>query len=370
MAEENDGASKTEDASPRKLEEARKKGDVVKTPEVASLMTLAAAWGVVALAGGWLMRNLAMQLTPFIEHPDSIDVHGAAGQEVLRQAAGAAAPSLLAVLLSASLAGVVGNLMQQGFLWTTEKLKPDASKLSPAAGLKRIFGVDGLMAFLKSIIKISIVGLVAWWVLKPRFGDLTNLAELDPSAMLPIAGEAIKALFLAVLVFMAVTGGADWLWQRYRFMERMKMSKEELKDEHKSTEGDPHIKAKLRQKRMEAGRRRMMQAVPKATVVIMNPTHYAVALLYDADATAAPKCVAKGLDAVALKIRAVAEEAGVPVIEDPPLARALYAAVDLDEMIPQGHYAAVAKIIGFIMGGKAGGRRPAVTARPLRPATL
>jgi flagellar biosynthetic protein FlhB len=316
------------------------------------------------------MRNLAAQLLPFIDHPEAIDVHGAAGQAVLRQAALAAAPSLLAVLLAAALAGVFGNIIEQGFLWTTEKLKPDVSKISPVQGFKRIFGIDGWVQFVKSLLKIASVGLVAWWVLKPRLVDLTNLSDVDPAAMLPLAGDALKALFLAVLTFMAVTGGADWLWQRYRFFERMKMSKEELKEEHKTTEGDPHIKAKLRQKRLEAGRRRMMQAVPKATVVIMNPTHYAVALLYEADTTAAPKCVAKGLDAVALKIRAVAEAAEVPVIEDPPLARALYAAVDLDEMIPQAHYAAVAKIIGFILNRKGGGRRPAATPRPLRPAAL
>jgi flagellar biosynthetic protein FlhB len=369
MAEENDGGTKTEDASPRKLEEARKKGDVVKTPEIASLMSLAAAWSVIALGGAWLMRNLAGQLLPFIEHPEAIDVHGAAGQDVLRQAVSAAAPSLLCVLLAASAAGVFGNVVQQGFLWTTEKLKPDPSKLSPAKGFQRMFGIDGFVQFLKSLLKIATVGFVAWWVLKPRIPDLMNLSAVDPSQILPIAGDAIKALFMAVIVFTAVTSGADWVWQRYRFLERMKMTKEELKEEHKTTEGDPHVKAKLRQKRMEAGKRRMMQAVPKATVVIMNPTHYAVALLYDADKTAAPKCVAKGLDAVALKIRAIAEAANVPVIEDPPLARALYAAVDLDEVIPTAHYAAVAKIIGFILGQKTA-RRNVRPARPLRPAAL
>lgn len=369
MAEENDGASKTEDASPRKLEEARKKGDVVKTPEIASLFSLAAAWAVIAIAGGWLARNLAGQLRPFVEHPDTIDLHGASGQAVLNQAVSAAAPPLLCVLLAASAAGIAGNVIQQGFLWTTEKLKPDPSKLSIGKGFQRMFGVDGLMQFLKSLLKIATVGLVCWWVLKPRFNDLSNLSAVDPVSILPIAGDMIKALFLAVLAFMAVTGGADWLWQRYRFLEKMKMTKEELKEEHKTTEGDPHVKAKLRQKRMEAGKRRMMQAVPKATVVIMNPTHYAVALLYDTSKSSAPTCVAKGLDAVALKIRAVAEEAGVPVIEDPPLARALYAAMDIDEMIPQAHYAAVAKVIGFILSRKNGGQSGRV-ARPLRPAAL
>jgi flagellar biosynthesis protein FlhB len=147
----------------------------------------------------------------------------------------------------------------------------------------------------------------------------------------------------------------DWLWQRQRFLVRMRMTKEEVKEEFKNSEGDPHVKARQRQIRFERAKRRMMQAVPQATVVVMNPTHYAVALKYEQGETAAPTCVAKGLDSLALKIRAIAEEAGVPVIEDPPLARALYAAVDIDEMIPPAHFEAVAKIIGFILG--AGKRR-------------
>ena len=176
----------------------------------------------------------------------------------------------------------------------------------------------------------------------------------------------IRALFIAVIVFMAITAGADFLWQRFRFLDRMKMTKDELKQEHKNTEGDPHIKAKLRQMRIERSRRRMMQAVPQATMVIMNPTHYAVALLYEEGKPAAPKCVAKGLDTLALKIREVAEAAGVPIVEDPPLARALYAAIEVDEEIPPAHFQAVAKVIGFILS-KA---RPRQGARPLAPGAL
>ena len=178
--------------------------------------------------------------------------------------------------------------------------------------------------------------------------------------MMPFAAEILRRLVFAVAGFLAVVAGADWLWQRQRFMARMRMSREELKEDFKQSEGDPHVKAKQRQKRAEAARRRMMQAVPKATVVIMNPTHYAVALKYEQGEDAAPLCVAKGLDSLALRIRSVAEEAGVPIVEDPPLARALYAAVDIDDMIPPAHYEAVAKIIGFILSS---GRRAA--ARPL-----
>ena len=170
------------------------------------------------------------------------------------------------------------------------------------------------------------------------------------------SNAALLAESLPALVFISLAvAGADWMWQRRRFLIRMRMTKEEVKEDYKNSEGDPHVKARQKQIRMERARRRMMQAVPDATVVVMNPTHYAVALKYEQGQTAAPTCVAKGLDSLALKIRAIAEEAGVPVIEDPPLARALYAAVDIDEMIPPAHFEAVAKIIGFILG--AGKRR-------------
>ena len=159
----------------------------------------------------------------------------------------------------------------------------------------------------------------------------------------------LRSLFFGVLAFLALVAGFDWFWQRYRFMQRMKMTKEELKEDFKATEGDPRIKARIRQLRQERARRRMMQQVPKATVVVMNPTHYAVALRYEAGETAAPVCVAKGLDSLALRIREVAEANRVPVIEDAPLARALYATVEIDDVIPRQHYDAVARIIGFVM---------------------
>ena len=363
---EEDKSSKTEDATPKKLEEARKKGDVAKTPDLSSVMSLFAVFGVIAVGGGYFMRRMTVDLLPFIEHPDAISLQDGAWPLVMTQVSRAAALPLIAVLAAAAVAGGFGNLIQSGFLWSPSKLAPDFKKVSPGAGFKRIFGIDGFVQFLKSILKISVVGFVAWSVLKPRFQEMSGLSALSPAAILPETGTIIKALFIAILALLTVTAGADWLWQRYRFAERMKMSKEEVKQDYKNTEGDPHIKAKLKQKRMEASRRRMIQAVPKATMVIMNPTHYAVALYYQAGETAAPKCVAKGLDALALKIRAIAEEHDVPVIEDPPLARALYAAIDVDDTIPPAHYEAVARIIGFIMNkakGFGGGR-------PIRPGAL
>lgn len=362
MAEENDGASKTEEPTPRKLEQARAKGDVAKTPDLPQFLSFLAAAGVLAISGGWMCRNLAAAMLPYIADPDGIDITGQAAAQVARQALTASAPIIVSVIVAAAFAGSAGHLVQTGLMFTPDKLKMDFQKVSPMAGFKRIFGIDGLMQFAKSVVKILAVALLAWWILKPHLSSITRLATLDPILMLPVMADILKRLVFAVAGLLLVVSGADWFWQKQRFMARMRMTKEELKEDYKQSEGDPHVKAKQKQMRMTRARQRMMQAVPSATVVVMNPTHYAVALKYEQGEDEAPMCVAKGLDTLALKIRAIAEEAGVPVIEDPPLARALYAAVDVEEMIPPAHYEAVAKIIGFILNA---GRKPERRARHL-----
>lgn len=360
---ETDQASKTEEATPRKLEQSREKGDVAKTQDLAPLMALAFSAGAIAIFGGWLAKSMAAALLPFIAHPEQIPLDGAGGVNVARMAMMAAAPALAAVLTTAAIGGMAGNLVQHGFLFTPNKAKPDFKKVSPLSGFQRIFGPDGLAQFVKSIAKILAVSGVAYWVLKPHFHEFQTLSALDPAAMLPFSAEVLRQMVFAVIALMLVITAVDWLWQKQRFLKKQMMSRHEIKEEYKQTDGDPLIKAKLRQMRHDRARRRMMAAVPTATVVVMNPTHYAVALKYEAGSAGAPQCVAKGLDAVALRIRATAEEAGVPVIEDPPLARALYAAVEIDQTIPPAHFEAVAKIIGFIMGARAA---PPPRARPLR----
>lgn len=352
MADEESG-SKTEEATPAKLQKAREKGDVAKTQDLGSLASFAGAAALLAIGGGWMSRNLAGQLLPFIARPESMSLEGLGAIEVARHAMIAAAPILIGVTVVAALLGAGGNLVQTGLMFTPDKLKPDWKKVSPLGGFKRIFGPDGLMQFVKSLAKVVMVAWVGWMVMKPYIGPLQQLSALDPAAMLPLMVDILRRLVFAAAALMLAIAGFDWFWQRSRFLKRMRMSKEEMKEEFKNSEGDPHIKAKRRQIALQRSRRRMMAAVPSATMVVMNPTHYAVALRYEAGETAAPQCVAKGMDAVALKIRALAEESGVPVIEDPPLARALYAAVELDEFIPPAHYEAVAKLIGFIMQSSA-----------------
>ena len=375
MAEENDSASKTEEPTKQRLDEARRNGDIPKSPDVASFATLASAGAVTVLMGGLAVRQMADRLLPFIQHPDSIDLSGPGGQGVARAAAMAAEP-MMWVMGATVLAGIAGNVMQQGFVWTTGKLAPDASRLSPMKGLQRMFGIDGLANFSKSLLKLIALGLVAWMVVAPRAAALQNLSALNIAAILPLSADVFKALLIAVLVVLGVVALADFLWQRQRFMVRLRMTKEEIKEDTKNSEGDPHVKAKLRQQRMQRSRKRMIQAVPKATVVVMNPTHFAVALRYVQGETAAPVCVAKGVDDLALKIREVAEAHDIAVIEDAPLARALFAAMEVDQVIPREHFEAVAKIVGFVLGrGKPRGPAPrratqgsGARTAPLRPA--
>jgi flagellar biosynthetic protein FlhB len=360
MSDTNDAASKTEEPTSRRLEKAREQGDLVKTPDLPSLASLSAAAAVVAMAGGLLSRNLMEALVPFLAQPEAMHLANGGGVDIGRHVMMAAAPFVLAVLLAAAAGGVAGNVIQTGLVFTPDKLGFDLSKLSPLAGFKRVFGLDGGMQFLKSLVKVTLTGVLAWWVLQPHLSQLENLAGVEPSLMVPFVADILRRLVFAVVSFLMIIAGADWFWQRQRFNARQRMTKQEVKEDHRQAEGDPHVKGRQRQIRHDRARRRMIQAVSTATVVVMNPTHYAVALKYDVGETPAPLCVAKGMDTLALKIRAVAEEAGVPIIEDPPLARALYATVEIDEVIPPAHYEAVAKVIGFILhaGRRAAARTP------------
>jgi flagellar biosynthetic protein FlhB len=255
-------------------------------------------------------------------------------------------------------AGVAGHLLQTGLMFTPAKLfEGGLGRISPIQGFRRLFGTDAFIQFIKSVLKIAILSAVTWMVLQPHAEAIAQMSALNVAAILTVTWDILKALMLAALITLGIGAGIDWIIQYVRFMQRMKMSKQEVKDEHKQSEGDPQMRARLRQIRNQRARRRMIQAVPTATVVVMNPTHYAVALRYEAGETSVPICVAKGMDRIALKIRAVAEAENVPVVEDAPLARALYATVDIDQEIAREQYEAVAKVIGFILGSRRPSRR-------------
>jgi len=350
LADDKDPDSKTEEATPQKLEEARKKGDVAKSADVAPALSLMGATAVIVMGGGYFSTTIGEALLPFIAAPHQMigGLEAGAGIEIGTKALWAIAPFLGAVMLATIIGGVGGNVFQSGLLFSAEKMKPKWDKVSPMAGFKRIFGPDGLMQFAQTFAKLVAVSVICWMVLKPHAREFENMAAMSPLTILPLTRDLMVVLMSSTLVFLGLGAGADFIWQRMRFAKRQRMTKEEVKEEYKNSEGDPHVKAKLKQIRMQRSRQRMMQNVPKATVIVTNPTHYSVALRYEAG-DAAPVCVAKGVDALALRIREVAKEHDVPIVENVPLARALYAAVDIDETIPREHFEAAAKVIGFVM---------------------
>lgn len=355
MAEEQDKSQKTEAATPQKLQEARKKGDVAKSQELPSWMLLAASVLVLAAFSGPLVQSLAEWLKGYLAMSGDFVLNGPNVEVLARQVVGQLFLHLGLIIGLFMLAGFTGHVVQTGFLWAPEKITPKPDKLNPVEGLKRLFGTQGLMNFLKGLGKMGLVGLVVFMVLWPKRHELASLPWMDLVGLLPLIRNTAVALMLAAVSVFAFIAAGDYFFQRWQFLENMRMSRRDIRDEMKNTEGDPQVRARLRQIRTERARQRMMQAVPQATVVIANPTHFAVALKYTEEETPVPVCVAKGVDEVALRIRKIAEDSNVPVVEDPPLARALHASVELDHEIPEEHFRAVAKVLGFVFAQKGRG---------------
>jgi flagellar biosynthetic protein FlhB len=251
------------------------------------------------------------------------------------------------------LAAIAGNMIQHRLVWSGESLKPKLSKISPGAGFKRIFGKQAAANFLKGLFKVIALGAVMTAVLWPERHRLEAMVRLDPSAIMGATTGLTMHLLGAVVAMLAAVAIADYFFQYRQWYERQKMTLQEMKEEFKQSEGDPHVKGRIRQLRQARMKKRMMAQVPKASVIITNPTHYSVALSYDRG-MAAPICVAKGVDNIALKIREVAREHDIPIVENVPLARALHATVEIDEEIPVEHYHAVAEVIGYVMRLKRG----------------
>jgi flagellar biosynthesis protein FlhB len=348
MAEESDDTEKTEDPTQKRLDDALQRGDVAKSQEVSTWFIIAGATLVLTAFSGGMGSQLTATMRGLIANAHSISMDGPAlprlfekiGVEVI---AAVAIPFLLLLL-----AALGGNLIQHRLVWTFESITPKLSKISPAAGFTRLFGKQALANFAKGIVKLVLVGTVLTAMMWPERGRIMALERADPAAVLPLAQALALKLMGAVVAMMAVVAIADYLFQYRQWHNRLKMSLRELKEEFKQSEGDPVIKGKLKQVRNSRMRKRMMANVPKAAVIITNPTHYAVALQYERGMEA-PVCVAKGVDAIAMKIRAIADEHSIPIVENPPLARALHATVEIDQAIPVEHYKAVAEVIGYVM---------------------
>lgn len=356
MAEGEDDSQKTEEPTQRRLDDARKKGDVAKSQEIPGWFVLAAGLVLLSFIFPMMSRALAGYLEGFLEHPHDFAIDPGAMMEMIQSVAWQSVAIVGLPIGALAVAGFAGHYVQQGMLFTTEKIQPKLSKLNPIEGFKRNFGPQGLANFLKGVGKMALVAVAAFLVIYPKREILAGLPALDIGSLLSLVRQGAIELLLAALTVYAVIAGLDYIFQRQSFMKRNRMSRREIKDEMKQSEGDPQIRAKLRQLRQERSQRRMMTKVPDATVVVTNPTHYAIALYYVQGETPAPVCVAKGVDHVALRIRELAEEHSVPIVEDPPLARALHATADLDEEIPTEHFQAVAKVVGYVLSLSQGRR--------------
>ncbi len=337
-----DRADQTEAATPKRLQHAREEGSIALSREVPVLAGLAAATLLLAMAGPGLGRGFALRLAPMFNLSGTPDAKGAV-VAALEAAALLAGPVVLGIMA----ASVAGSLLQTGFLFNPAALVPDLARLSPMRGIKRIFGVTGLVEAGKSIVKLGVIGFAAYHVLSGSVVLLQGAALWQPGQLADHIVREVLQLMLTMLGAQAVIAGADWWWVRHRHASGLRMSREEVKQESKESDGNPAIKQRVRQIRMARTRKRMLAAVPKATVIVTNPTHYAIALAYDRAKGGAPRVVAKGIDEVAARIRDVAREHRIPLVANPPLARALYQ-VELDAEIPAEHFKLVAEVIAYV----------------------
>jgi flagellar biosynthesis protein FlhB len=348
MADDRDDTERSEDPTQKRLDEALERGDVAKSQEVNTWFVIACGTLILMMFSGSMTSGITITLRGLIANSYAIRVDGVGFVGVISKLGTEVIAAMAIPFLLLALAAIGGNIVQHRLVWSAESLKPKLSKISPAAGIKRMFSKQALANFLKGLIKLGLIGTIMVMLLWPERFRLDGLVATDPMAVLPLTLSLSLKMLGAVVAVLALIAVADYLFQYRQWFERQKMSLRELKDEFKQTEGDPAVKGKIRQIRQNRMRQRIMTAVPKASVVITNPTHFAVALQYERGMSA-PICVAKGADLMARKIREIATEHGIPIVENPPLARALHGTVDIDQEIPAEHYQAVAEVIGYVM---------------------
>ncbi len=348
MADEDDSSDKTEDPTQKRLDEALERGDVAKSQEVNTWFMIAGATLVLSSFSGSI-GSIQMPLRNLLANAALFHTDGPSLLELARKLEYVLIAALGVPLLMLIISAIAGNMLQHRLVWSAESLKPSFSKISPAAGAKRVFGKQAAANFAKGLFKLIALGSVMSMILWPERFRLEAMVQFAPATILGIITTMTLKLLGAVVAMLAVVAIADYFFQYRTWYERQKMSLQDMKQEFKQSEGDPHIKARIRQLRQARMKKRMMTAVPKASVIITNPTHYAVALSYERGMSA-PICVAKGVDLIALKIREIAKEHDIPIVENVPLARALHASVEVDDEIPVEHYHAVAEVIGYVMG--------------------
>ncbi|MGE3332991.1 MAG: flagellar biosynthesis protein FlhB [Rhodospirillaceae bacterium] len=347
MSEDKD--AKTEEPTSKRLGKAREEGNIPVSQEVKSVSMLVGVLIVVGILGPWVANDMSQYLRTFLERPESFSLDNDSTGPLFLQILWRVGVLLAFPVFVLMIAAFIGTMVQVGFVYTPKKISPKMENISPIAGFRRLMSLQSVIEAGKAIIKIVVISAMVALLIVPAIESPDWLMGQDVRATLKdIHQLMVMILFLVVLV-MGALAAADYIYQNWSHKEKLKMTKQEVKDEHKEAEGDPKVKGKIRQLRLERHRHRMIAAVQKASVVITNPTHFAVALQYDVDSMAAPVVVAKGVDFLAKRMRQVAEANDVPIVENPPLARALHAAVEVDQEIPAEHYKAVAEVIGYVM---------------------
>lgn len=339
---------KTEKATPKKREDERKKGRVAKSQDVNTAIILLCSFILLFVIGSYMKGHMVelfhVAFTEHIHEDVTLETTMTLFKEALFQFAIIVAP----MMGIAFVAAIAANLLQVGILFTAEPLKFDLKKIDPIQGAKRIFSVRALVELLKSLFKIACIGTITFTIIWLNKDEMMQLAFKEPESAVGFFGQVTIMMAVSAVIALLVLAVLDYMYQKYDFEKNIRMSKQDIKDEHKNMEGDPFIKSKIKQKQQQMAMSRMMSEVPKADVVITNPTHYAIAIKYDESITSAPYVVAKGTDATALKIREIAEVHDVTTVENKALVRAMYDVVDIEEVIPEKFYQAVAEILAFV----------------------
>jgi len=339
---------KTEKATPKKRQDTRKKGQVAKSQDVNTAIVLLAVFAVLSFTGSYMLKGFVSLMNHSLQDSLLINITDESIKAIFLDVLQEMGLLLVPVLAAALIGGLISNYMQVGIMFSTESIQFKLDKINPLAGFKRIFSIRSIVELLKSILKISVIGVITFAVLWSKFNELLVLSQKSTYAILTALAKLTVQMGLyasGALLFLSLL---DYLYQRYDYEKNIRMSKQDIKDEYKNMEGDPLIKSKIKQQQREMAMRRMMQDIPTADVVITNPTHYAICLKYEEDKYDAPYVVAKGVDFLAQKIKLIAKENDVAIVENRPLARALYSQVEIGDIVPEEFFKAVAEVLAFV----------------------
>jgi flagellar biosynthetic protein FlhB len=347
LAEESD-LERTEPASSRRLEQAREEGNLPQSRELMAFLVLAAGLGSFWVMGGWMSSRTTLLLRDGLTLTRDTAFDPTVLFSRFIHQAGEGLITLAPIFFLTIAGAIVAPILIGGWNFTGKPLQPNFERMDPLKGVKRIISVHGLGELVKAVLKSLVVGLVIWWVLRHEQDNLFALIAMPVEVGMPEMVHEILAASLMIVGGMAIIAAVDVPFQLWQYYSKLRMTKEELKQEGKEQEGSPEVKGRIRRQQREAARRRMMQSVPTADVVVTNPTHYAVALKYDSGRMAAPQIVAKGMNLIAANIRELAEQNKVPVLEAPPLARALYKHAEIGDQVPSSLYTAVAEVMAYV----------------------